>query len=702
VRERDDQETSPAGDPAGELGDASDDWYRTVVEALHEGILVRTRDHRVIACNAAASRILGQPEEAIVGAQTAWPELRMLREDGSPFPPEELPSKVTLLTGRPCHDVVVGLQQASGETQWLSFSAHPLVRPGETEPFAAVVSFGDVTERHDTARALAEAEARFRTLVEHMPAVVHISALDETASTIYMSPQAEGLLGYAPEEWLADPELWVKVLHPDDREETLGLNLQHLTGRPMSMEYRMIARDGRVVWVREDVVVIRDPQGKPAFSQGVWLDITEKKRREEEVRRLNVALEARVAERTQQLQTAAGDLLVAKEEAERANLAKSEFLSRMSHELRTPLNAVLGFAQLLQLEGLSPEHHDSVEQIIKGGQHLLGLINEVLDIGRIETGGLALSVESVVVREVIESAADLVRPMASDRCVSVVVDGEGNATVMTDRERLQQVLLNLLSNAVKYNRDSGTVTVSWEMAVDGRVSIDVTDTGIGIAPEQMGRLFTPFERLGAELTGVEGTGLGLILVRRLVEALGGTVSVRSEQGVGSTFRVELAWAGPAAVVPAPIPAAFAGADRRASGRSGVERTPTVLYIEDDLANLALVERILGSRPDVQLVVAMQGRMGLDLARDHHPNLILLDVNLPDLSGLEVLERLREDDRTAGIPVLVISADASSSQRRLMLEAGAHDYLTKPLDVRRLVGLLEDVLGSRLAPADEAV
>ena len=691
-----------SGVPDDGLAGVSETSYRTIVEALHEGILVRTRDHRVIACNHAASLILGQPEQGIIGTSAAPPELRLLREDGSPFPPEELPSRVTLRTGRSCHDVVVGLQRPSGETQWLTFSAHPLMRAGDTEPFAAVVSFGDVTERHATARALKEAEARFRTLVENMPAVVHISGLDETASTIYMSPQVEGLLGYAPEEWLADPELWVKVLHPDDREDMLRLNRKHARGTPMSMEYRMIARDGRVVWVREDVVVIRDEQGKPMFSQGVWLDITDKKRREDEVRRLNVKLEARVVERTQQLQTAAGDLLIAKEEAERANLAKSEFLSRMSHELRTPLNAVLGFAQLLQLEGLSPEHHDSVEQIIRGGQHLLGLINEVLDIGRIETGRLALNVESVVVRDVIESAAELVRPMASDRGVNVLVESADNATVMTDRERLQQVLLNLMSNAVKYNRDNGTVTVSWQMAADGRVSIDVTDTGIGIASDQMGRLFTPFERLGAELTGVEGTGLGLILVRRLLEALGGTLSVQSEQGVGTTFRVELAWAGPAAVVSAALSPSFAGADRRGGARSDARSTPTVLHIEDDLANLALVERILGSRPDVQLVVAMQGRMGLDLARDHHPDLILLDVNLPDITGQEVLTRLRSDDRTARIPVLVISADASSSQRRLMLEAGAHAYLTKPLDVRRLVELLEEALGSRLTPADEAV
>ena len=677
--------------------------YRTIVEALHEGIMVRTPDGRVIACNGAAADILGTPAAQIIGARAAAPGVRVLREDGSAFPADQLPSKITLTTGRSCHDVVVGLERPGGKVQWLSMSAHPLVRPGGTEPVAAVVSFDDVTERQDTARALQEAETRFRTLVEHMPAVVHISGLDETASTIYMSPQVEGLLGYRPEEWLADPGLWARALHPDDREDMLRRNLEHVAGQPMSVEYRMIARDGRVVWVREDAVVIRDEEGRPAFSQGVWLDVTEKKRREDEIRRLNLALEARVAERTAQLQTAAGALLEAKEEAERANLAKSDFLSRMSHELRTPLNAVLGFAQLLQMESLSQDQQGSVEQIIRGGQHLLGLINEVLDIGRIETGRLALNVEAVAVGEVIEAAADLVRPMASSRGVEVrIEDGGGGATVMTDRERLQQVLLNLLSNAVKYNRDDGSVMVSWSMAPDGRVSIAVGDTGIGISSEKMGRLFTPFERLGAELTGVEGTGLGLTLVQRLIDALGGTLSVASEPGIGTTFRIELAWAGPATLsAPGPRPS-FGTGERRGQARVVPRQTPTVLYIEDDLANRALVERILGARPDVQLVVAMQGRMGLDLARDHHPSLILLDVNLPDISGDEVLVRLRNDQTTATIPVFVISADANSSQRRRMLDAGAHAYLTKPLDVRRLVELLDEVLGAGLARADEAV
>jgi PAS domain S-box-containing protein len=662
--------------------EAGESRYRAVVEALHEGILVRNSDRTVVACNAAASAILGVPAEEIIGA-SAVTDWKILRDDETPFPPDELPSSITFRTGEPA-SAVVGLERPTGERIWLSFTAQPLMEPGAAEPDAVVVSFFDVTERHDAERALQAAETRYRTLVEQIPAVTHISALDETASTIYISPQVEQLTGYAPEEWIADPELWVRLLHPDDRQESLRVNERHVSGEAVQDEYRLMHRNGRAVWIREEAVVIRDEHGRPAFSQGVWLDITERKRREEEIHTLNAELEARVAERTGQLEAVNLDLTRAKEEAERANQAKSEFLSRMSHELRTPLNAVLGFAQLLELTTLSQEHADSVDQIIKGGRHLLGLINELLDIGRIETGRLTLNMRSVELSEVIESAAELVHPVAAARRVEVRVDrrGIGDRVVLADRERLQQVLLNLLSNAVKYNRDGGVVDIACAPVAPGRIEVTVADTGRGIAPEKMDRLFTPFERLGAEQTRVEGTGLGLALARRLTEAMGGTIRAESAPGKGSTFLVELAEAG------ASDPPAIEGH----GDAPGSEPIRTILYIEDDLANLALVQRLLSGRPEVRLMVAMQGGLGLDLAREHRPGLILLDVNLPDVPGLDVLAQLREDERTRDIPVLVISADATASQKERMLAAGARAYLTKPLDVKRFLSVIDRGLG----------
>jgi signal transduction histidine kinase/ActR/RegA family two-component response regulator len=379
----------------------------------------------------------------------------------------------------------------------------------------------------------------------------------------------------------------------------------------------------------------------------------------------------------------------AQEAAEAANRSKSEFLSRMSHELRTPLNAVLGFGQLLELDELTAEQAEAVGHILKGGRHLLDLIDEVLDISRIETGRLALSPEPVLVSELLRDTVDLVRPLASGRSVHLLAHGAGTceAYVFADRQRLKQILLNLLSNAVKFNRAGGTVSLSCGEPAEGRMRINVTDTGPGIRPEHLGLLFTPFERLGAEQTDTEGTGIGLALSLRLAEAMGGTLDVTTAVGQGSTFWVELPVVeGPVQrherlgdAAPAAEPAPHAG------------RRRTVLHIEDNLSNLKLVERVLAQRPGVEVIAAMQGRLGLELAREHRPALVLLDLHLPDLGGDQVLERLRDDPETAAIPVVIASADATPGQVRRLLAAGAAAYLTKPLDVRELLRLLDEAL-----------
>jgi signal transduction histidine kinase/CheY-like chemotaxis protein len=374
----------------------------------------------------------------------------------------------------------------------------------------------------------------------------------------------------------------------------------------------------------------------------------------------------------------------AKQDAERANLAKSEFLSRMSHELRTPMNAVLGFAQLLELDSPSAEQRESLGQILKGGRHLLGLIDEVLDISRIEAGHLSVSLEPVALGDVIQEALDLVHPLAEKWNVRFAgVPAEAvDRYVLADRQRLKQVLLNFLSNAAKFNRPEGTVTVRVDDVPGDRLRLRVTDTGLGIPPEKMARLFTPFDRLGAEETGVEGTGLGLALTRRLVEAMGGTVGADSAVDRGSTFWVELSRVeGPAGTVTLP-----AEASAQTSGSAG-----TVLCIEDNLPNLRLVEGVLAHRPAVKLLSAMQGGLGLELATEHRPGLILLDLQLPDIPGVEVLRRLQRDPRTRQIPVVVLSADATPGQTRRLLADGAREFLTKPLDVKELLRVLDEVL-----------
>jgi signal transduction histidine kinase/ActR/RegA family two-component response regulator len=392
-----------------------------------------------------------------------------------------------------------------------------------------------------------------------------------------------------------------------------------------------------------------------------------------------------VAERTADLQEANAELAQARGAAERANAAKDEFLSRMSHELRTPLNAVLGFAQLLERDPLDEEQADSVRQILRGGRHLLALIDEVLDISRISTGNLALSSEPVAVAQAIGEAVALVRPLATERRVELGAEDADGLHVLADHQRLKQVLLNLLSNGVKYNHEGGSVRIGWERASISRLRIKVSDTGPGIPPEKVQRLFAPFDRLGAEASDVPGTGLGLALSRGLVQAMGGTLDVASRVGSGSTFTIEL----PLAETPVDR------YERERSRQSGPTVADigehTVLYVEDNLSNLTLIERILDERPGIRLITAMLGGLGIELAQKHHPELILLDLHLPDLTGEEAVRRLRELPETQLIPIVMISADATPGQVKRLLGAGADDYLTKPVDLGRFLQVLDRFL-----------
>lgn len=514
---------------------------------------------------------------------------------------------------------------------------------------------------------LQDAKAFLEQLIAASPSMI-FRFEPETLRATYVSPNVGWLLGYTADEVIDVPGFWEAIIHPDDRPHAMGRLRAAFddTVVQIEQEYRCRSKDGRYRWFFNLLRIEYDDDARPTGILGYALDIADRKAAEEEAR-------------------------VAKLESERANRAKSVFLSRMSHDLRTPLNAVLGFAQLLELEALPPERADSVQQILKGGRHLLDLINEVLDIVRIEADHISLSPEAVRLAEVVQQVVDLIHPLAAARGITITVDiGSGCPPyVHADRQRLKQILLNLLGNAVKYNRERGQVIVTCCPGQDGRVRTSVSDTGAGILPDNLALVFQPFERLGAEGSAIEGTGLGLAVSKGLTEGMGGAIGVQSEIDRGTTFWVEF---------PHGVPAEHAAPDVHAPPPARVtDPQGTILYIEDNSSNVRLLERLLGRRTAVRLITTASGEEGIERAERDRPDLILLDLHLPDLPGEEVLRRLRSNPATRPLPVAVLSADATPAQRQRLLASGAVAYLTKPIDVAQLLELIDQRLAASGLP-----
>ncbi|PYK31417.1 MAG: hypothetical protein DME57_03815 [Verrucomicrobia bacterium] len=527
-----------------------------------------------------------------------------------------------------------------------------VIRDENGDPRHFLIMIEDISKRKRAEEAVRDSEERYRLLFETNPYPVWVYD-PETLAFLAVNQAAIDRYGFSREEFLS---MTIKDIRPAHDVATLLDDVSESSSETTRWRHRK--KNGAEIDVE---ITARSISFNGRDARLVLVnDVTARLRSEK-------ALEQ------------------ARDEADRANKAKSEFLSRMSHELRTPLNAILGFGQLLERQNPTPTQRVRVKHVINAGRHLLGLINEVLDISRIEVGRMQLSLEAVCVAEAIEETLDLMRPLAHERRIKLVADVDLDATVhvMADRQRFKQVLLNLLTNAVKYTPVGGSVTVSYHQNGDDKLRIRVADTGPGIAKEKVARLFTPFDRLGAEMSGVEGTGLGLALSQRLMQAMQGAIGVEDTANNGSTFWVEL----PRATSPLE--------QTRSRKRKTPTRQPraeghkrTVLYIEDNLSNLTLIEQLLEERPEIELLTAMQGRVGLDLARQHAPDLILLDLHLPDVPGWDVLSELKADTNTSDIPVVVISADATSHQVKRLLKAGAVSYLTKPLDVPEFFRVLD--------------
>ena len=481
-----------------------------------------------------------------------------------------------------------------------------------------------------------------------------------------VNQQMEALTGCTRDELIGAP---FKSYFTDPDRAEAGIK-QVLSGSKVTdYELTARARDGKETVVSYNATTFHDRDRK---LQGVFAaarDVTERKRFERALQENNVELErARAA-------------------AEKANLAKSDFLSSMSHELRSPLNAILGFAQLINSDSPQPTSSQaaSIDQILRAGWYLLDLINEILDLAQIESGKLALSREPTSLTEVMLECRNMIEPQAQKRGIRMTFPQSGIAYfVDADRTRLKQVLINLLSNAIKYNQPNGTVVVDYSRSTPERIRINVRDSGAGLQPDMLAQLFQPFNRLGQDRSTEEGTGIGLVMSKRLVELMGGAIGVASTVGVGSVFWFEL---NSAAEPQLDVDTAELAATPGAPIQRGAPRR-TLLYVEDNPANLTLIEQLIARRPEIRLLSARDGILGIQLARTHQPEVILMDINLPGISGIEALKILREDPVTAHIPVIALSANAMPRDIDKGLQAGFFRYLTKPIRVNEFMATLE--------------
>ncbi|MHB8837815.1 MAG: PAS domain S-box protein [Gemmatimonadaceae bacterium] len=522
-------------------------------------------------------------------------------------------------------------------------------------------------ERKRLDQRLRDQQFYTRSLIESN--IDAIMATDPAGFITDVNEQMIVLTGCTRDELIGAP---FKNYFTDPEKADASIRLVLSAKKVSNYELTARARDGKETAVSFNAMTFYD---RDRNLQGVFAaarDVTERKRLDQVLRRQNLELEH------------------SKSVAEKANLAKSDFLSSMSHELRSPLNAIIGFAQLLESEQPPPtaRQQESIAQILQAGWYLLDLINEILDLALIESGRLTPSMEPVSLAEVLLECQDIVTPQAAKHGVALAFPTlDMPLVVHADRTRLKQVLINLLSNAIKYNRSDGSVSVDCAVRDEGRLRVTVTDTGGGLSADQLAQLFQSFNRLGQELGGEEGTGIGLVVSKRLIELMQGVIGVDSTVGQGSAFWIEL----PTTQERDVTVLAAALADSDAAPPQATERLRTLLYVEDNPANLKLIEQVIARRPDMRMLKAGDALLGIEIARAERPDAILMDINLPGMSGLEALRVLARDPLTSHIPVIALSANAMPRDIARGLAAGFYRYLTKPVRIPEFLDTLDAAL-----------
>lgn len=656
----------------------SEELYRSVAATISDGLVIVELNGRVVAMNPAASRILGvRPEQVQELQSPSLLGLTFLQDDLiTPLPLTDWPIAETLARGERIVDRVNALRRPDGELAWIQTSCHLLRVSPEAPPFAAMATLRDITRERQAQRDLQISEERWKFALEGAGDAVWDWDVD--SDKVYFSPRLRAMLGFTEGEFPDSGQAFLAHLCPDDLPHLKASIAQYLShGQGIyECEYRMRHRDGReIVILSRGKLVTPRPGSRSRRMVGTQSDIT----------------------RVKQAEMALRD----KQAAEAASAAKTEFLSRMSHEVRTPLNAVSGFAQLLQRHMQAgvpdPTALAYVQQIQAASHHLMGLVNDVLDLQQVESGNLHVRLEALSLQDELDPCLAMLAPMASQRGITLRCDVHVNWLIQADRQRLRQIIMNVGSNAIKYNREGGIVRIDAVLHASDMVALTFEDTGPGMTPRELTRLFQPFERLGKETSSIEGTGLGLIITRSLIEAMGGTMTIHSQPGAGTRVHLTFAKADDAGdnLIQSDINAANPpqGLDDGRSSDSTMPLSEThsaarhapatplrVLYVEDNRINAMLFEEALRPYPQIELEVAEDGQMAMSLAQERAPDVLVLDAHLPGMSGFEVFDALRALPGLNDVPAFMCSADAMPEDVARARDAGFAGYWTKPIDI----------------------